>query len=110
MRNDTLANWASENPTLLIGEVGIETDTKRIKIGDGATAWNSLSWEQRRELSTEELIKAMGPLHAHHPDFKAKPRTLLPVPNLTGVNGAVIEGYNCGLTAQIKQIFKWALR
>ena len=41
-RRDTAANWTSENPTLAIGEIGLETDTDKIKLGDGSTAWNSL--------------------------------------------------------------------
>ena len=41
---DTAANWTSNNPTLLAGEVAIESDTKSIKIGDGATAWTSLGY------------------------------------------------------------------
>ncbi len=44
LRRDTAANWASTNPTLASGELGLETDTKGIKIGDGATAWNSLAY------------------------------------------------------------------
>jgi hypothetical protein len=43
-RNDTAANWTSANPTLLAGEQGFETDTGRIKIGNGSTAWNSLAY------------------------------------------------------------------
>jgi hypothetical protein len=44
LRRDTAANWASANPTLASGEIGIETDSsKRVKIGDGSTAWNSLA-------------------------------------------------------------------
>jgi hypothetical protein len=44
LRRDTTANWASANPTLASGEIGIETDSaKRVKIGDGSTAWNSLA-------------------------------------------------------------------
>ena len=38
MRNDTAANWASKNPVLTLGELGVETDTRKFKIGDGATA------------------------------------------------------------------------
>ena len=30
------------NPTLLSGEIGYETDTGYLKIGDGSTAWTSL--------------------------------------------------------------------
>ena len=43
-RRDTASNWTSNNPTLLAGEWGIETDTKRFKIGDGTTAWQSLDY------------------------------------------------------------------
>lgn len=43
-RRDTAANWTSNNPTLLAGEMGIETDTSKFKIGDGATAWTSLGY------------------------------------------------------------------
>lgn len=44
LRNDTAANWTTENPTLGKGELGIEIDTAKFKIGDGATAWNSLDY------------------------------------------------------------------
>lgn len=43
-RRDTAANWTSGNPILLAGEMGIESDTKKFKIGDGTTAWNSLPY------------------------------------------------------------------
>lgn len=44
LRHDTASNWTSANPTLLAGEIGIETDTNKYKIGDGSTAWSSLSY------------------------------------------------------------------
>ncbi|OGI00319.1 MAG: hypothetical protein A2Y25_01670 [Candidatus Melainabacteria bacterium GWF2_37_15] len=44
LRHDTASNWTTDNPTMAAGEMGIETDTKRIKVGDGSTAWNSLSY------------------------------------------------------------------
>lgn len=44
IRRDTLANWSSANPILLDGELGWEYDTARLKIGDGATAWNLLAY------------------------------------------------------------------
>ena len=43
-RRDTAANWTSANPTLLAGEIGVETDTGLLKIGDGITAWTSLDY------------------------------------------------------------------
>lgn len=43
-RRDTAANWTSNNPTLGVGELGWETDTRKAKLGDGATAWTGLSY------------------------------------------------------------------
>ena len=44
IRRDTSTNWAVNNPVLLEGEFGYETDTTYMKIGDGTTPWNSLSY------------------------------------------------------------------
>ena len=44
IRRDTASNWTTANPTLAQGEMGAETDTSKIKIGDGTTAWASLSY------------------------------------------------------------------
>ena len=44
IRRDTSANWTSANPVLAQGELGVETNTSKIKIGDGSTAWSSLSY------------------------------------------------------------------
>jgi hypothetical protein len=46
LRRDTAANWTSANPTLALGEFGMEIDTMLYKIGDGATAWNSLAYAE----------------------------------------------------------------
>ena len=43
-RTDTAANWTSANPILLLGELGHESDTDKLKIGDGVTNWNSLTY------------------------------------------------------------------
>jgi hypothetical protein len=44
VRRGTAAQWTSANPTLASGEQGFETDTLKLKIGDGSTAWNSLGY------------------------------------------------------------------
>lgn len=44
LRGDTVANWAAVNPVLAEREMGIETDTRRLKVGDGSTAWNVLPY------------------------------------------------------------------
>lgn len=43
-RRGTAAAWASANPVLASGEMGLETDTKKFKFGDGVTTWNSLAY------------------------------------------------------------------
>src|SRR5512146_13467 len=44
LRHDTAANWTSANPTLAQGEAGYETDTGKLKVGDGSTAWTGLAY------------------------------------------------------------------
>ncbi len=47
-RSDTLANWQKENPVLYKGEEAIIEDADNgecLKIGDGATPFNELSYK-----------------------------------------------------------------
>ena len=44
LRAGTQAEWTAANPVLNRAEPGYETDTKRIKIGDGVTAWSALPY------------------------------------------------------------------
>ena len=46
LRRGGAQEWAISNPTLALGELGIELDTGRFKIGDGVTAWNTLTYER----------------------------------------------------------------
>jgi len=42
IRRDTLLNWTTNDPILLDGEFGYETDTGRYKIGNGVDVWSDL--------------------------------------------------------------------
>jgi hypothetical protein len=44
VRRGTASDWTSANPTLASGEVAFETDTRKLKIGDGSTSWTSLQY------------------------------------------------------------------
>ena len=44
MRNGTTAQWNSATPTMLAGEIGYNTDTRKIKIGDGSNNWSALNY------------------------------------------------------------------
>lgn len=44
LRRGTAAEWTAANPILAAGEMGIETDTRKFKFGDGTTPWNTLAY------------------------------------------------------------------
>ena len=46
LRRGGSQEWRNANPVLAQGEIGIDLDSGRIKIGDGSTAWNSLAYER----------------------------------------------------------------
>ena len=44
LKHGLAANWADKNPVLLAGEMGIETDTLKMKVGDGTSNWSDLGY------------------------------------------------------------------
>jgi hypothetical protein len=44
VRRGTASQWTSTNPQLAAGEFGFETDTNKLKCGNGTTLWNSLAY------------------------------------------------------------------
>ena len=44
LRNDTASAWTLANPVLAQGEIGIESDTLKQKIGDGSSDWITLGY------------------------------------------------------------------
>jgi hypothetical protein len=58
-RRDTAANWTSNNPILLAGQLGIETDglttTPKFKIGDGVNTWTTLPYFYGGAASAQNL-------------------------------------------------------
>lgn len=44
LKHGLAASWAEKNPVLLAGEIGIETDTLKMKVGDGASNWKALGY------------------------------------------------------------------
>lgn len=85
-KNDTAANWTSANPILLKGELGIESDTKKIKIGDGVTAWSSLTYANVTTLADLGITSTAAELNA-----------------LDGITATVTElNYTDGVTSAIQ--------
>ncbi|QIN95188.1 tail assembly protein [Stenotrophomonas phage vB_SmaS_DLP_3] len=57
-RRDTAANWASINPVMAAGEIGVElgateADPQKFKIGNGKSPWNTLKYG-----AADDLLKA----------------------------------------------------
>ena len=44
VKRGSASSWTSANTVLAAGEIGFETDTKKMKVGDGSTAWTSLGY------------------------------------------------------------------
>ena len=56
LRNDTAENWNTENPVLLKGEMGVETDTGKTKIGNGTAHWKDLKYSGVDEDTIKGII------------------------------------------------------
>lgn len=55
LRRGTAAQWTSANPVLFAGEPAVETDTGKVKVGDGTTAWSALPYI----LDVEDLVDSV---------------------------------------------------
>jgi hypothetical protein len=46
LRRDFSINWSHNDPVLMLGEPGVESDTGRLKIGDGQSPWTALPYTE----------------------------------------------------------------
>lgn len=61
LRRDNSAKWIQNDPVLMLGEPGYETDTGKLKIGDGQTPWSSLQYYGGGEfVNIKELYKLLS--------------------------------------------------
>ena len=56
LRNDTAENWNTQNPVLLKGEMGVEIDTGKTKIGNGTDHWKTLKYSGVDENTIKGII------------------------------------------------------
>lgn len=80
IRRDTAANWTSANPTLLDGEIGFETDTTQLKVGNGSTAWTARCYiastiPQNSQSAAYTTVIADAGKHILHPAADTTSRT-----------------------------------
>jgi hypothetical protein len=99
-RSDTKANWQSRNPILLVGEIGIEIDTGKLKVGNGVTPWNSLAYigitteylEENYLPKTNPTI--IGSISFGNSNTKISRDSISPAGNNIGVTGIMLTHYN----------------
>lgn len=60
-RSDYSYNWTDKNPILEQGEIGVEIDMGKVKVGDGSLTWNQLSY-LTGGVSKKELVDAIYPI------------------------------------------------
>ena len=62
LRRDTAVNWTASNPVLAIGEIGVVTLGSAIinmRMGDGVTAFNSLSLLKLSFFNADDMVKTV---------------------------------------------------
>ncbi len=97
---DTAANWTSKNTVLLLGEIGVENDTGKIKVGNGVLGWNSLSYIgitteylQANYLSKTNPVVS-GAMALTDSNSKIQKTNTSPAGNALGVTGVMITHFN----------------
>lgn len=95
IRNDLAATWTEKNPVLLKGEMGVETDTRKIKIGDGLSKWSALGYSGADVADIEKVIA----------DNRDTTYSLEPVADQTDAQAlGTIESSKDGDTAIVKRV------
>jgi hypothetical protein len=64
-RRGSAVEWLAANPILKDGEPGIETNTRKFKIGDGQTFWNDLPYyitQDAMQIIVAEMIANANPI------------------------------------------------
>lgn len=93
-RRKTAANWTSQNPVLMDGELGLETDTGLFKFGNGSTTWNSRPYAGA-SVGVVPWGAITGTLSAQTDlaaALAAKQATLVSATNIKTINGNSILG------------------
>jgi len=60
LRKGTVAQWTAANPIMKAGEPGVETDTGRIKVGDGVKTWSGLVYSDALSLAAAAAAAEMA--------------------------------------------------
>jgi len=59
LRRATASRWTSTNPTLLAGELGVDTTNNKVKIGTGSATWTALPYATLTPTEINALITGL---------------------------------------------------
>ena len=59
IRRDSSTNWSNSNPILDVGEIGFETDTYKLKVGNGLDVWNNLNYVSASAAAHNQAISTI---------------------------------------------------
>ena len=94
LRRDIAATWISANPILSAGEPGLETDTGRIKYGDGVTSWRDLDYANSK-------ISSQTPVEINTQDPRTWVNIMGQPKNESGVSAVVYDTQGNVITVQV---------
>lgn len=118
-RRGSYSEWQNSNPVLDVGEVGFITsgqDVRKLKVGDGVTAWNNLSFCEAK--FPEDIIQLEDQNASNTPPTVGNIKELFQtirnylkwettarsasIQSLSGATSAALEGHNNDLNSHPK--------
>lgn len=98
LKNDTAANWSTSTLVLLSGEIAIESDTRKVKIGDGTNVFKDLKYANLTPEEVQTLIEAANHTHDNKDVLDATTASFTTA-LLTKLNGIATNANNYSLPA-----------
>lgn len=104
IRGGTAAEWTAANPVLGAREPGLETDTGRLKFGNGVTAWNSLAYSTSTGPSAQIADFDQGRLLLPGGETTSSRFVVNPTANPANNNGMSLSYFRAARTEAIDEV------
>jgi hypothetical protein len=101
-RTGEASDWLASTYILEVGELGFESDTNRIKIGDGVKTWSQLSYAAESSLTSAQQRASLEIFNSQTSDTSENDRTpfggkiYIADPAVVGATGNKIDGASAG--------------
>ena len=102
-RSDTAANWASSTGILVVGEVGIESDTGVVKVGDGVRIWSKLNVSDNQVTSAARAAVTSDETGTGSQVYATSPTLTTPTMSNPTLTGFIVHSFTNAITASATQ-------